>query len=661
MRSARASTRELPYDPLQGHRADRAAVALAAGAGRQSEARREDDPAADRLRESAPRQFSFASSGPGSITHLTAERFKRDTGIELLHVPYKGGAPATAALVSGEGGMYFACISAAIPHVKAGRLTLLGITSPKRSPLYPDTPAVAEAIPGFEMGCNTGFFAPAGTPPKLLERLHAEVMKAVGAAADEGNPRRQLRRAGALHAGRVQAVRDEGNEGLGRRSCARRTSRSTSSVQDPAEALRSARGNICAGVGSNPHERLAQSRRHRRDRRGAALRRGHATAKLLLGPVSPWLLAGLLYLGSGAGLALLRALRRPVAVRLARGEAKWLAAAILAGGVAAPVLLMWGLARLPASTASLLLNAEGVFTALLAWFVFRENFDRRIALGMGLIVAGAIVLSAPGGDALGAGLPAAAVLLACFFWGLDNNFTRKVALADATFIAMLKGLAAGLVNVSIAVALGATFPQPQLLLAAGALGFVSYGLSLVLFVVALRHLGTARTGAYFSTAPFVGALIAVRLLDESVTVALVIGGALMAAGVWLHLTERHEHRHTHEPLEHEPRARPRRAPCARACRVRERSAHALASSRTPDPLAPALSRRASPARALRSQAVRNSVSLDLMRARGADIDPPQRPAGWVNPKSVPSAANARPPNPMSQCSLFTSRMTCFFN
>ena len=127
-----------------------------------------------------PGELSFASSGSGSITHLTAERFKRDTGVNLFHVPYKGGAPATAALVAGEAGIYFACISAAIPYIKSGRLTFLGITLPKRSPQYPDTPAVAEAIPGFEMGCNTGFFVPGGTPRNIVERLHAEAMKAVG-------------------------------------------------------------------------------------------------------------------------------------------------------------------------------------------------------------------------------------------------------------------------------------------------------------------------------------------------------------------------------------------------------------------------------------------------------------------------------------------------
>ena len=124
-------------------------------------------------------ELSFASSGPGSITHLTGERFNRLTGIKPLHVPYKGGGPATAALVGGEAGMYFSCISAAIPHMKSGRLTALGITLPARSPLYPDVPAVAEVLPGFVMGCNTGFFAPGGTPRRIVERLHAEAMKAV--------------------------------------------------------------------------------------------------------------------------------------------------------------------------------------------------------------------------------------------------------------------------------------------------------------------------------------------------------------------------------------------------------------------------------------------------------------------------------------------------
>jgi drug/metabolite transporter (DMT)-like permease len=278
---------------------------------------------------------------------------------------------------------------------------------------------------------------------------------------------------------------------------------------------------------------------------------GTPAAKFLLGPVDPWLLAGLLYVGSGIGLAAVRLLHRKETARLARGDAKWLFSAVIVGGGAAPVLLMWGLAQLPASTASLLLNAEGVFTAVLAWFAFGENFDRRVVAGMALIVAGALALSWPTENIVGRVLPSLSVLLACLCWALDNNFTRKVALADATFIAMVKGLAAGAVNVSVALVSGAAIPQPGFALFAGLIGFFSYGLSLVLFVLALRHLGTARTGAYFSTAPFVGAAIAVAMLDETVTATLLVAGALMAAGVWLHLTEHHEHAHRHESLEHE--------------------------------------------------------------------------------------------------------------
>lgn len=286
---------------------------------------------------------------------------------------------------------------------------------------------------------------------------------------------------------------------------------------------------------------------------GAAVLFGAGTpfAKLLLGAVSPWLMAGLLYLGSGVGLALVRVASRAAPVRLAPGEWRWLAGAILAGGVAGPVLLMAGLAGMPASGAALLLNAEGVFTALLAWFVFRENFDRHIVLGMAAIVAGTVVLAWPGEARSIAAWPALAVLGACLAWGLDNNLTRRISLADATWIAACKGWVAGPINLAIAATLTRDWPSPWVMLSAGALGWLSYGLSLALFVVALRHLGTARSGAYFSLAPFVGALIALPLLGEPVTARLLLAGGLMALGVWLHLTERHVHPHVHEALEHE--------------------------------------------------------------------------------------------------------------
>lgn len=278
---------------------------------------------------------------------------------------------------------------------------------------------------------------------------------------------------------------------------------------------------------------------------------GTPVAKLLLGEVSPWLLAGLLYAGSGLGLGLYRVARRSPRVRLARSEWLPLAGAVLFGGVLGPVLLMFGLAGMPASGASLLLNAEGVFTALLAWFVFRENVDRRIVLGMAAIVAGAVVLSVPTGTAeFGSAWPALAVLGACLCWGIDNNLTRKVALADATWLAAIKGGVAGPVNLTLAFLLGATLPPARSIAAAMAVGLLAYGVSLVLFIVALRHVGTARAGAYFSVAPFFGAVVALSL-GEPLTIPLLVAAALMAFGVWLHLSERHEHEHAHAAVTHD--------------------------------------------------------------------------------------------------------------
>lgn len=276
-------------------------------------------------------------------------------------------------------------------------------------------------------------------------------------------------------------------------------------------------------------------------------------AKLLLLTAAPQLLAGLLYLGSGIGLTMIWVVRRRTQreASLSRRDAPWLVGAIAFGGVLGPFLLMLGLTRTPASGASLLLNLEGVFTAALAWFVFRENFDRRIALGMLFIVAGGALLSWQGRLAWGGLLGPAAVMGACLCWAIDNNLTQKVSAGDPVQIAMLKGLVAGAVNVGLALALGAAWPPPAPLGGALLLGFFGYGVSLVLFVLALRHLGTARTGAYFSVAPFVGATVALVLLRERPTPLLLAAGALMAVGVWLHVSERHQHEHAHQPIEHD--------------------------------------------------------------------------------------------------------------
>ena len=291
---------------------------------------------------------------------------------------------------------------------------------------------------------------------------------------------------------------------------------------------------------------------------GAAALFGASTpfAKLLLGEVSPLMLAGILYLGSGIGLALWLALRARLYPderfsALMSADLPWLAAAILAGGVAGPILLMQGLARSDAATASLLLNLEAVLTAAIAWTVFRENVDRRVLAGMTAIIAGGILLSAgaaPRAEGLlGAGLVGAA----CFAWAIDNNLTRRVSGGDAATLACLKGIFAGSVNLALALSAGASIPTAQAWLWAGLLGFAGYGVSLALFVVALRHLGTARTGAYFSVAPFFGAALALGLLGERPAAEFWAAAALMALGVWLHITEHHEHEHAHQALEHE--------------------------------------------------------------------------------------------------------------
>jgi len=280
-------------------------------------------------------------------------------------------------------------------------------------------------------------------------------------------------------------------------------------------------------------------------------------AKALLGSTDPVILAGLLYCGAGLGLAVVRRMARWTSAGESREAAltgadlPWLGAAIVAGGVIGPLLLMVGLTRTEATTASLLLTLEGVATALLAWFVFRENFDRRIALGMACLVAGAAVLSWSGRPSLSGAMGPAAIVAACLAWGLDNNLTRKVSLADPLQIVELKGLIAGPFNVGLGLWMGGTLPAPSSIALAGLVGLLGYGVSLALFVVALRHLGTARTGAYFSTAPFFGATVAVLLLGEPVTVQLLLAAALMGLGVWLHITEHHEHLHVHAPMAHD--------------------------------------------------------------------------------------------------------------
>jgi drug/metabolite transporter (DMT)-like permease len=285
---------------------------------------------------------------------------------------------------------------------------------------------------------------------------------------------------------------------------------------------------------------------------------GVPIAKELMHSVQPLLLASLLYFGSSIGLLLLWIISRIVSpqhsvsqVQLHGRDWLWLVGAILVGGVAAQLLELSGLHLIPASEASLLLNLESVFTALLARLIFREHVGPRVATGLGLLTAGAIALSVGPNWQLSFSIASWAVVASGLAWAIDNNCTKRIAHGNAIFIVMVKGFFAALINLFIAYAAGALTVSPVLIGAGMAVGFFSYGLSLTLFVTAMRYIGAARAGSYFCANTFFAAAVSILLLKEPITAPFAIATTLMAVGIWLNLTEQHDHVHTHGELVHE--------------------------------------------------------------------------------------------------------------
>jgi drug/metabolite transporter (DMT)-like permease len=284
-------------------------------------------------------------------------------------------------------------------------------------------------------------------------------------------------------------------------------------------------------------------------------------AKLLLsGNISPIMLAGLLYLGSGFGLLIIwlfLRLRETTASRqekpLQGNDWFWLAGATICGGGLAPVLLLWGLSGSGASSASLLLNLEGVLTTLVAAIIFREAIGREIWLAVTIMLIASFLLAYDPSSTYFLSLHSLAVIGGCLFWAFDNNLTRNISASDPVSITMIKGLVAGSVNLPLAVYLGYKLPNAMGIASGMVLGLFSYGISLVLFIYALRHIGSARTAAHFSTAPFFGALLAVVLLGEPLTLPFLIALGMMILATWIVLREAHEHEHQHVFLMHEHR------------------------------------------------------------------------------------------------------------
>lgn len=282
-------------------------------------------------------------------------------------------------------------------------------------------------------------------------------------------------------------------------------------------------------------------------------------AKLLLGQVEPIPLAALLYLGSGValtawkGVQYVRKAPAEAEARIRQADLPWVLGAVLAGGVAAPILLMFSLRDTPAATASLLLNFEGVATTVIAALVFREAVGRRVWGAIACVTLASVLLSWDPGAAWGVSLGALGVLGACVLWGVDNNLTRQVSAKDPLTTVMIKGLGAGSVSLLLALSLGSPFPRWTAALGAMALGSVSYGLGIVFFILALRGLGAARTSALYGTAPFVGAILSFPLFRDPLTPAFAAAFLVMIVGAVLLVGEAHAHAHVHAALEHEHR------------------------------------------------------------------------------------------------------------
>ena len=272
--------------------------------------------------------------------------------------------------------------------------------------------------------------------------------------------------------------------------------------------------------------------------------------KTLMSSLEPLELSALCYLGSGLGLLVYKLLTAvSEEAPLEKKDLPYVAGFTLAGGVLAPAFLFMGLRLSPSSSASLLLNFELVFTALIAVLFFKEHGGRRFWFAACLVTAGGMALSfEPGGFALKPGL--VLVALASLMWAVDNNLTAKISLKDPVNIAIIKGLAGGSVTLGLASYSGENMPALKPVLLALLLGFVGYGVSLVFLIRAMRELGASRAGAFFGSYPFMGAVLSFAWLGESPDARFAAAFVLMGSAAALLLGEKHVHAHEHTALEH---------------------------------------------------------------------------------------------------------------
>jgi drug/metabolite transporter (DMT)-like permease len=284
-------------------------------------------------------------------------------------------------------------------------------------------------------------------------------------------------------------------------------------------------------------------------------------SKFLLGEITPILLAAFLYLGAGISLLIIMGLQRlgkksnPTEAQIKKADLPWLAGAILTGGIAAPITLLFSIRGTPAGTASLLLNFEGVSTTLIAALVFKESLSRQALWAILSITFASVLLSTNLNSDWGLSISALGILIACILWGMDNNFTRNISAKDPLAIVTIKGLVAGSFSLVFATVLGDQIPGINIVAGAMLLGCMGYGLSIVLFVYAMRGLGAARTSALFGTAPLAGVVVSSLLFRETYGISFTIAVPLMLIGTMLLAREAHSHNHVHEKAVHEHRHR----------------------------------------------------------------------------------------------------------
>ncbi len=281
--------------------------------------------------------------------------------------------------------------------------------------------------------------------------------------------------------------------------------------------------------------------------------------KLLLGQIQPVFLAGLLYLGSGIGLLPtryvlhLRSENSHTEARLGKSDVLRVIGAMVTGGVAAPIVLMLGLKHTPAATASLLLNFEAVSTAFIAGVVFKEAIGRQVWIAIICITVAGAILSVDPNAAWGISIGALGILAACVLWGVDNNITSTISAKDPLTIVTIKSLGAGTFSVILALVLRNDIPSPGIIITTMVVGYFTYGLSIVLFILAMRGLGAARASTLFGTGPFVGAILSFFVFKSIPDLRFILALPLMIAGAAILLGEKHSHKHVHSAITHEHR------------------------------------------------------------------------------------------------------------